>query len=108
MRAWIAVLALLLLLLQYGLWFGDPNLPDLWERRGDAQALAKKVERLEARNRRLRAEVEDLRKGGEAIVERAREDLGMVGEGEIFIRMVEPRAGRPAPRDGKQTAESAP
>ena len=91
MRIWIAGLMVLLLLLQYTLWFGDPGLPQLWKQQAQVKAMQEKVERLRERNRRLRAEVEDLRDGGEAIVERAREDLGMTGKGEIFIRMVQPR-----------------
>jgi cell division protein FtsB len=99
MRFWIAGLLVLFLLLQYTLWFGDPGLPQLWERQAKVNAMQEKVERLRERNRRLRAEVRDLRDGGEAIVERAREDLGMIGEGEIFIRMVQPRG--PAPGKGE-------
>lgn len=102
MRFWIAGLSVLLLLLQYTLWFGDPSLPQLWERQGKAKAMQEKVERLRERNRRLRAEVRDLRDGGEAIVERAREDLGMIGEGEIFIRMVKPREPAPGKEEPSQ------
>jgi cell division protein FtsB len=47
-------------------------------------------ERLEARNRALQAEVEDLKKGLAAIEELAREDLGMIKEGETFFRILEP------------------
>ena len=94
MRWWIVILVVLLGAVQYSLWFGERNLRQLWTRQDRAAALAEKIRELEARNRRLRAEVKDLRRGGEAIVERAREDLGMIGQGEIFIRMVQPRRGR--------------
>ena len=93
MRWWIVILVVLLGAVQYSLWFGERNLRQLWTRQDRAAALAEKIRELEARNRRLRAEVKDLRRGGEAIVERAREDLGMIGQGEIFIRMVQPRRG---------------
>lgn len=47
-------------------------------------------ERLLSRNRALQAEVEDLKEGIEAIEERAREDLGMIREGETFFQVVPP------------------
>lgn len=47
-------------------------------------------ERLEARNHALEAEVEDLKKGLGAVEELAREDLGMIKEGETFFQIVEP------------------
>lgn len=45
-------------------------------------------EKLLTRNRALQAEVEDLKKGLAAIEERAREDLGMIQEGETFFQIV--------------------
>ena len=45
--------------------------------------------RLEARNRRLAAEVHDLKEGLEAVEERARTDLGMIGRDETFYQLIE-------------------
>ena len=45
--------------------------------------------RLEARNRRLAAEVHDLKEGLEAVEERARSDLGMIGRDETYYQLVE-------------------
>ena len=45
--------------------------------------------RLEARNLRLAAEVHDLKEGLEAVEERARSDLGMIGRNETFYQLVE-------------------
>ncbi|MFA9461740.1 FtsB family cell division protein [Thiohalorhabdus sp. Cl-TMA] len=100
MRIGVVVLAVLLLGLQYSLWLGERNLRDIWERRAALRDLKETVERFEARNRQLRAEVEDLRREGAAIAERAREDLGMIREGEIFIRIVRPRNGASTEEDG--------
>ncbi|KPV41704.1 hypothetical protein AN478_01095 [Thiohalorhabdus denitrificans] len=91
MRILLVVLAALLVVLQYSLWLGDRNLRAVWERQGEVEELKEEVGRLEARNRQLRAEVEDLRREGAAIAERAREDLGMIRQDEVFIRMVRPR-----------------
>ena len=44
---------------------------------------------LRERNAALQAEVADLRQGLDAIEEHAREDLGMVKEGETFYQVVE-------------------
>ena len=45
--------------------------------------------RLEARNLRLAAEVRDLKEGLEAVEERARSDLGMIGRDETYYQIVE-------------------
>ena len=44
---------------------------------------------LEKRNQRLRAEVVDLKRGTDALEERARVQLGLIREGEIFFQVVE-------------------
>lgn len=46
-------------------------------------------EQLRTRNRALAADVEDLKTGREAIEERAREELGMVRDDEVFYQVVE-------------------
>ena len=46
--------------------------------------------KLEERNKELDAEVSDLKKGIDAIEERARSELGMVGKDETFYQIIEP------------------
>ncbi|MCU7859623.1 MAG: septum formation initiator family protein, partial [Candidatus Thiodiazotropha sp. (ex Lucinoma kastoroae)] len=41
----------------------------------------------------LQAEVEDLRTGQTAIEERARSELGMIKEGEVFYQVIAPADG---------------
>ena len=41
------------------------------------------------RNHELAAEVDDLRAGQEAIEERARTQLGLIGDGEQFIQVID-------------------
>jgi cell division protein FtsB len=48
------------------------------------------LEKLRQRNRALQAEVLDLKKGLDAVEERARSELGMIKEGEVFYQVVEP------------------
>lgn len=85
----VVVLALLFVGLQGRLWFGDASVPAVYELRG---ALAEQEARnaaAEARNDALRAEVEDLREGRDAIEERARSELGMIRSDEVFYQVVE-------------------
>lgn len=89
MRVLIAILIILLCLLQYRLWWGDGNRFELRNFQQQVELLEQEAERLRERNRVLEAEVADLRKGKEAIEERAREDLGMIREGEIFFQVIE-------------------
>lgn len=88
----IAVFVTMLLALQYRLWVGDGGVREVV--RLHAQIDHQRVENasLQERNRTLAAEVADLKKGTTAIEERARTDLGMVGQGETFYQVV-PVAG---------------
>lgn len=47
------------------------------------------VKRLQERNQSLDAEVKDLKKGLDAIEERARSEMGMIKEGEIYYQVIE-------------------
>lgn len=89
MRTVIAGLAMLLGLVQYHLWFGDGSLPEVWrlERTIAEQRVAN--EQLRQRNAALAANVRDLKDGRGAIEERARRELGMIGEDEVFYQVVE-------------------
>ena len=88
-RSLYFVLALLLVLLQFELWFGAGGLRGLEEREDRLDASREETRKLEARNRALEAEVDDLKSGLEAMEERARSDLGMIREGETFIQVVD-------------------
>ncbi len=87
MRIIIAVLAVLLIALQIQVWQERSRLKSLDERL--SEQIETNVE-LKARNDALFAEVQDLRIGLEAIEERARAELGLVGEGESFYLIVDP------------------
>lgn len=89
MKKLIAFLVVLLVILQYQLWIGDGGLLDVWNLHQEVEALRQDNERLQERNAALNAEVLDLKQGLDAIEEHAREDLGMVKEGETFYQIVE-------------------
>ena len=84
----LAVLLALLAVLQYQLWLGDRGMSEV--RRLEALIEVEREEnaRLDARNRRLAVEVHDLKKSLEAVEERARTDLGMIGRTETFYHVV--------------------
>ncbi|MFV1972326.1 MAG: cell division protein FtsB [Thiohalobacterales bacterium] len=89
MKKLIAFLVVLLVILQYRLWIGDGGLLDVWDLHQEVEALRQENEHLQERNAALNAEVLDLKQGLDAIEEHAREDLGMVKEGETFYQIVE-------------------
>lgn len=72
------------------LWLGKAGVPQVRSLGGVLEGMRRENAQREARNAKLHAEVEDLKAGGEAIEEFARQELGMVGQGEIFIRFSEP------------------
>jgi len=96
LRVLLLVLALLLALLQYKLWFGNGGQREV----GDLQAQVAKQEaenlKLQQRNEALKAEVENLKSGEAAVEERARSELGMVKPGEVFYRVIEDGNTSPA------------
>lgn len=88
MKVLLALLVVLLLILQYRLWFGDGSLQEVWRLREQALASQAEVQRLSQRNQALAAEVADLKSGMDAIEERARAELGMINTDETFYQFV--------------------
>ncbi|ALS99520.1 cell division protein FtsB [Lacimicrobium alkaliphilum] len=88
---WISlVLITLLCLLQYRLWFGKNSIPDYWQMQQETQQMREQNANLAQRNSLLKADIEDLKIGMDAIEERARNELGMIKEGETFYRILPP------------------
>jgi cell division protein FtsB len=84
----------LFLVLQYRLWVGKGSLAEVSNLKQEISGLEKELVKLRERNRALQAEVEDLRSGNAAIEERARSELGMIKEGEIFYQVIDPQPER--------------
>ena len=82
------VLLALILLLQYPLWLGKGGWLKVWDIDRQVEAQKKINQQTEMRNAVLDAEVRDLKKGTEAIEERARSELGMVKRDEVFFQIV--------------------
>ena len=89
MKKLLLLLIFLIVYLQYRLWFGDGSLQDVWELHQEVEMQRQQNIELRERNAALQAEVTDLQQGFDAIEEHAREDLGMVKEGETFYQVIE-------------------
>ncbi len=88
MKILLAILILILFVLQYKLWFGDGSLSEVVQLSRELEIQKSKLRDLEARNRILEAQVLDLQNGLDAFEEKARNDLGMIKQGETFIQLI--------------------
>jgi cell division protein FtsB len=87
-KALSTVFAILLLFLQYELWFASGGISEVWHLKHDIVAINEQNLELRDRNAILTADVENLKEGNEAIEERARMDLGMIKKNETFYQVV--------------------
>lgn len=86
MRWLLSGLILLLLLLQYRLWLAEGGLAEVVRLRERIESERERNEMLEARNQSLEQQVLELQSGNRVIEQRAREDLGLIKEGEIYYQ----------------------
>jgi cell division protein FtsB len=89
-RVFIALLVLVTLYLQYVLWFERGGVREVTKLERAVAEQQAEIQSLRERNQALAAEVIDLKQGLEAIEERARSDMGMIKQGEVFFRMTDP------------------
>lgn len=89
MKLIVAILFVLLIWLQYKLWLGDGGIPEVLELEQEIEAVQAEVNTLQERNKALNAEVMDLKKGIEAIEERARSEMGMIKKDEIYYQVID-------------------
>jgi cell division protein FtsB len=88
MKILITLLILVLIGLQYKLWFGDGSLSEVVQLSQELEIQKQKLQELEQRNKILEAQVLDLQNGLDAFEEKARNDLGMIKQGETFIQLI--------------------
>ena len=104
---WLSIaLVALVVLLQYPLWIGKGGWLRVWDVDRQLQQQKEGNKALEVRNAGLDAEVRDLKQGYDAIEERARFELGMVKQDEVFVQIPEKMAAENAASD-KATAKPA-
>ncbi|BCF88100.1 cell division protein FtsB [Paraburkholderia largidicola] len=96
MRLVTVVLLVLLVLIQYPLWWGHGGWLRVHELQQELAQQLKKNADAKERNERIQGEVQDLQNGTAAVEERARYEMGMVKDSEVFVQFVSPNAPSPA------------
>ncbi|MDJ0940955.1 MAG: septum formation initiator family protein [Woeseiaceae bacterium] len=94
MRWLLVSLGILTFVLQTQLWLADDGYRKTRKLRAAVVEQQGLNESLRERNAALDAEVINLKQGLEAAEERARTDLGLIGERETFYQVVQTEAGR--------------
>ena len=87
MKALAGIFLALIVAIQYPLWLGKGGWLRVWDVDRQLDAQQAKNTRLETRNNALAAEVKDLKQGHDAVEERARYELGMVKNDEVFFQI---------------------
>ena len=79
---------LLIISIQYPLWFADGGFTTVLDKNKQIEIQQKINSNLKKENDALIAEVKDLKKGTNFFEERARSEVGMIKEGEIFFQII--------------------
>ncbi|WP_116364586.1 cell division protein FtsB [Parahaliea mediterranea] len=106
MRWLLAVLVVLLLVLQYRLWIAEGSLAEKHRLQQQVVEQTAINEELRSRNAVLEREVLELQSGNRSVEQRAREQLGLIREGEVFYQFVEDKDA-PAARPQRPAAQAA-
>ena len=96
MRLITLALACLLLLIQYPLWLGKGGWLRVSELEKEVAAAQEKNESLRQRNAKLASEVNDLKDGTGAVEERARFELSMIKQNEIYVQILGKDQAKPS------------
>lgn len=99
MRWLLAVLLLILLSLQYRLWFAEGSLAEQQRLELEVQQQTRINKQLQTRNAQLETEVVELKSGNHGLEQRAREQLGLIREGETFYQFTTDSPPEAAPAE---------
>jgi cell division protein FtsB len=88
-RLLFAVLLAMFFTLQYRLWVGQGSQAEVYRLERQIERQQARLADMRERNEKLRAEVESLKNGLQAVEARARLDLGMIKDGETFYQVIE-------------------
>lgn len=105
-RAVTIILAILVVAIQYPLWFGKGGWMRVWELKNQLATTTKHNDELKARNARLASDIKSLQEGDEAIEERARSELAMVKRNEVFVQLLDAKTPVPAEAEQKPAAKT--
>ncbi|HNP52388.1 cell division protein FtsB [Nitrosomonas nitrosa] len=83
------LLVVMIVLAQYPLWYGKGSWLSVLEIDQEVAAQRKINQKLQNRNTVLEAEVNNLKKGLDAIEELARNELGMIRNDEVFFQVLD-------------------
>ncbi len=89
MRLILIGLTVLLILIQYPLWLGKGSWLRVWDLSRQLDSALAKEQELKDRNAKLASEVQDLKEGTGAVEERARYELGLIKDNEVFVQILE-------------------
>ena len=89
MKALTLIFVALIALLQYPLWLGKGSWLRVWNVNQQIDEQKDKNVAFKQRNETLNAEVHDLKQGNAAIEERARAELGMIKQDEVFYQVID-------------------
>lgn len=89
MRGLLLFLLLLLAGLQYRLWWADGGRLELRLLQAQAEDFERENARLRERNAELLRQVVDLKSGQTVLEQRAREELGLTQEGELYYQFTD-------------------
>lgn len=106
MKALTLIFVILIALLQYPLWLGKGSWLRVWDLSRQLATQEEKNSALKARNETLDAEVRDLKSGRAAIEERARSELGMIKQDEVFYQVLDNSAHTQPVQLPNQTSSS--
>jgi cell division protein FtsB len=95
-RKLTVIFIVLIALLQYPLWLGKGSWSRVWQYSQQIEAHEKRNDYYRQRNETLRAEVRDLKQGQSAVEERARSELGMIKQDEVFYQVMQRKNPNPA------------
>lgn len=98
MRLIFLTLLALFLLIQYPLWFGQGGWLAVWDLQEKVTKQRAANEGLRQRNLAMEAEVDDLRSGTDAVEEKARTELGLMQDEEVYVQILPADADKPAQR----------
>ncbi|MEH6516981.1 MAG: cell division protein FtsB [Halioglobus sp.] len=101
LRWLLAVLLLVLGMLQYRLWIAEGSLAEVQRLTQQMQEQTEFNRQLKDRNAVLEREVLDLQTGNEGVEQRAREQLGLIREDEVFYQF-------PADKEDRRNRSNAP
>ena len=108
MKILALILVVTLVALQYPLWFGKGGWLRVRDLQQQVDAQKQTTAKLDARNRAFDAEVRDLKSGYDALEERARSELGMIRNDEMFFQFGARSAVVPPPSPPAPTRAATP